>query len=88
MFIPADLKTAAQRLTAAADKLSAAGVEVECDIADTGLALVAKGDGRTAGAPSEVVPMAQLFIHEKDQLDAAVDRLIAKVEAGRNQIAA
>ena len=87
-FRPADLKTAAERLTAAADKLAAAGVDVTCDVADTGLSLIAQGAGPTAAEPSEVVPMAQIFIHERDELDAAVDRLIRKVQAGRNQIAA
>ena len=88
VFRPADLKTAAARLSAAADKLSAAGVEVRCEIADTGLALIARGDRRIAGAPSEVVPLAHIFIHAKDELDAAADRLIAKIQAGRAQIAA
>ena len=88
LFRPADLKTAAERLTAAADKLAAAGVEVKCDIADTGLALIAQGADGPAGAPAEVVPMAQIFIHAKDELDAAVDRLIGKVQAGRTQVAA
>ncbi len=87
-FRPADLKTAAERLGAAADKLAAAGVEVRCDVADTGLALIAQGAGGLAAEPSEVVPMAQIFIHEKDELDAAVDRLIHKVQAGRPQVAA
>lgn len=88
IFRPADLKTAAERLNAAADKLAAAGVDVHCDIADMGLALVAVGDGRTSAEPSEVVPLAHVFIHAKDELDAAADRLIAKVQAGRNQAAA
>ena len=88
MFRPIDLKTAADRLTACADKLAAAGVEVDFDIADTGLAMIARAAAPTKAAPAEVVPMAQIFIHAKDELDAAADRLIAKVEAGRNQIAA
>lgn len=88
MFRPADLRTAAERLNACAEKLAAAGVEVECDIADMGLTLVAKDAGGVPGAPAEVVPMAHIFIHEKDELDAAADRLIRKVEAGRNQLAA
>ena len=88
MFRPADLKTAAERLQGAADKLAAAGVEVSCDIADTGLALVARTGEPTTAQPSEVVPMAHIFIHEKDELDAAADRLIRKVQATRNPRAA
>ena len=81
VFQPVDLKTAAERLNAAADKLAGAGLQVRCDVADTGLAMVALG-GPTPSQPSEVVPMAQIFNHRKDELAAAADRLIAKVKTG------
>ena len=87
IFRPVDLKTAAERLSGTADKLAQAGVEVRCEIADTGLALIAQG-GDHRGQPSEVVPMAQIFNHQKDELAAAADRLIAKVKAGHVQVAA
>ena len=88
LFRPADLKSAAERLNAVADKLAAAGLEVHCEVADVGLALIARGEGGIAGAPAEVVPIAHIFIHAKDELDAAADRLIRKVQAGRSQVAA
>ena len=87
VFRTIDLKVAADRLNAAADKLAQAGVEVRCEIADTGLALIAQGGSHQA-QPSEVVPLAQIFNHEKDQLAAAADRLVAKVKAGYAQVAA
>ena len=87
IFRTIDLKTSAERLSGVADKLAEAGVEVRCEIADTGLALIAQGGDHQA-QPSEVVPLAQIFNHEKDQLAAAADRLIAKVKAGYAQVAA
>lgn len=87
IFRPIDLKAAAERLTGVADKLAQAGVEVRCEIADTGLAMIAQGGSHQA-QPSEVVPMAQIFNHQKDELAAAADRLIAKVGAGYAQVAA
>lgn len=87
IFQPVDLKAAAERLSGAADKLAQAGVQVRCDIADTGLALIAQG-GSVPAEPAEVVPMAQIFNHRKDELAAAADRLIAKVRAGNAQVAA
>ncbi len=86
IFQPVDLKTAAERLSGAAAKLEQAGLQVRYDVADMGLAMVAQG-GDSAGLPAEVVPMAQIFNHQKDELAAAADRLIAKVEAGNAQVA-
>ena len=85
IFQPVDLKAAAARLSAVADKLSEAGLQVRCDVADTGLAMIAQGGAQKA-RPSEVVPMAQIFNHRKDELAAAADRLIAKVKAGDAQL--
>ena len=87
IFQPVDLKAAADRLSGAADKLAQAGLQVRCDIADTGLALIAQGGDHQA-QPSEVVPMAQIFNHRKDELAAAADRLIAKVKAASPQVVA
>ena len=87
IFQPVDLKAAAERLTAVADKLAQAGVEARYEIADTGLAMIAQG-GDQKGQPSEVVPMAHIFNHRKDELGAAADRLITKVKAGYAQVAA
>ena len=87
IFRPVDLHAAAERLSGAADKLAQAGVEVRCEVADTGLALIAQGGDHRA-QPSEVVPMAQIFNHAKDELAAAADRLIAKVKARAPQVAA
>ena len=86
VFQPVDPKAAADRLTGVADKLAQAGVDVRFDVADMGLAMIARG-GDQKGQPSEVVPMAQIFNHRKDELDAAADRLIAKVKAGYAQTA-
>ena len=87
IFRPIDLHAAADRLNGVADKLAAAGVTVRCEIADTGLAMIAQGGDQQA-QPSEVVPLAQIFNHEKDQLAAAADRLIGKVKAGYAQVVA
>ena len=87
IFQPIDLKAVAERLAGVADKLAEAGVEVRCEIADTGLAMIAAG-GDQAGQPSEVVPLAQIFNHRKNELDAAAGRLIAKVKAGYAQVTA
>ena len=87
IFQPVDLRSAAERLSGVADKLAQAGVEVRYDVADTGIAMIAQGGGQAA-QPSEVVPMAQIFNHRKDELTAAADRLIAKVKAGYAQVAA
>ncbi len=86
VFQPVDLHAAAARLSGAADKLAQAGVTVRCDVADMGLALFAEG-GAVPAQPCEVVPMAQIFSHRKDELAAAADRLIAKVKAGHAQVA-
>jgi hypothetical protein len=84
IFQPVDLKSAAERLTGAADKLAHAGVAVRCRVTDMGLAMIAE-EGQVAGVPSETVPMAHIFNHRKDELAAAADRLIAKVKAGAPQ---